>query len=224
MARYNPEVLNTIRLVTFDTDNGPVVRAGYMHAAIGSRSVDNWAAGGVAVSIDIARGLLTSRGLVKGQSGFVSAHPRAGIAFEGQELPHYREAARMVCVLHARLRAKSLGWDVALLESGPAVVEAISAGISCCPPISTRRSPAISWISCSSRTNAACGSPSPAASKSRKLLEISFLSLWCMRSERKTGPLHAGPMDNSPSQGRTRRQTRSSHASGTSAAQNGSRV
>jgi hypothetical protein len=123
MARFAPKVINTVRLVTFDMPEGPVVRRGTFRAAVDSRSADNWTAGGVCTLVDVANGVLGAEGVVKGVEGHVAAHPRTGVAFEGAPLPHFREAVDLVQRLHSRLPAKTLGWDLALLKDGPLVLE-----------------------------------------------------------------------------------------------------
>jgi hypothetical protein len=123
MARFNPAVINTIRLVTFDTQEGPMIVAGLFRSAVESVSVDNWSAGGVATFVDSVNGVLCADGIMKGRTGILAAHPGSGIVFGGQAIPYFHEAAALVKKLHGRLRAKTLGWDLALLENGPLVLE-----------------------------------------------------------------------------------------------------
>jgi hypothetical protein len=123
MARFNPAVINSIRLTTFDSEPRPTVVCGLFRAAITSSAVDNFSAGGVAVQIDVARGTIVGGGLAKELNGYLPAHPVSAVRFDGQPIPYFREAVRLVEELHARLRAKTLGWDLALLEDGPTILE-----------------------------------------------------------------------------------------------------
>ena len=124
IARFNPRTINTVRLVTFDTESGPAMFAASLRMAIESAAVDNWSAGGVMVPIDLERGVLERFGTIKEGLALVDAHPQSGQKFCGQSVPYLREAANMACLLHRRLNLWSVSWDIALLESGPCIVEA----------------------------------------------------------------------------------------------------
>jgi hypothetical protein len=122
-ARFNPAVINSLRLISFDMPHGPRVVTAYFRSAVTSASVDNWHAGGVAVAVDLERGTLRGSGLRSQGDAHLAVHPVSGIAFDGQPVPHFRQAMVAAERLHAKLRARTLGWDIALLTDGPAVLE-----------------------------------------------------------------------------------------------------
>ena len=124
IARFNRRTLNTLRLVTFDTESGPAMVAASLRIATTNAAVDNWSAGGVAVPIDLKRGVLCEFGIVKKGLNVVDAHPQSGQSFRGQAVPHFDAAAAMACSLHRKLKLSSVGWDIALLRDGPCIVEA----------------------------------------------------------------------------------------------------
>ena len=126
IARFNPRTINTVRLITFDTETGPAMFLASLRIAIESVAVDNWSAGGVMVPIDLERGVLEEFGTIKKDLIAVDAHPQTRIKFLGQGVPYLREAAKMACLLHQELNLCSVGWDVAVLEDGPCIVEANS--------------------------------------------------------------------------------------------------
>jgi hypothetical protein len=122
-AQFNPDVINTIRLVTFDSDRGPAITGGIMRLANSAPAADNWALGALAVPIDIENGVLADTGVLR--HGFTTAtvHPRSGLSVGGMAIPYFHEACELVCTLHARLAIKTVGWDIALLKDGPVVLE-----------------------------------------------------------------------------------------------------
>ena len=118
--------VNTIRLQTvMDKDGnvipfGPGVRIGRM-----GNIVDNWAKGGVFVGIDAQTEKLKDIGILKPKYGTkVTEHPDTHITFKGYQIPFYQEAVRMVVELHKLMyRSHSIGWDIAITEKGPIIIE-----------------------------------------------------------------------------------------------------
>ena len=124
IARFRAGVINTMRLVTFDTDSGPKAAAASLRMAISLKSIDSWTQGGVVAAIDLDRGVLKPFGILKKGLKIVEAHPGSGLAFRDQPIPHCHQAVAMACKLHGLLGgAKTLGWDIGLLEDGPCFLE-----------------------------------------------------------------------------------------------------
>ena len=86
---------------------------------------DNFRFGGVAAPIDAATGRLGPAVFKVGSLlTTVTHHPSTGARIEGVELPWWREAVTLAVRAHAVLPAFAMvGWDVALLEDGPAIIE-----------------------------------------------------------------------------------------------------
>jgi hypothetical protein len=123
-ARFNPEVINTIRLMVFDASTGPVTAGGFMRLANEHGAVDNYVQGGLAVPLDLQRGVLRPIGYVRKAQATTTVHARSGLRLEGQPVPFLEEAKALVCRLHGHVAMKTLGWDVALLKDGPLIIEA----------------------------------------------------------------------------------------------------
>lgn len=107
--------------------NGDVIPFGaIIRIAKEGAYVDNWAKGGIAVGINMDNGTLKSIGIIKppyGTSTF--EHPNTHVKFEGFEIPFYKEAEQLAVSLHKKLyRCHSVGWDIAITESGPCFIEA----------------------------------------------------------------------------------------------------
>jgi hypothetical protein len=123
VAGFNPAVLNTLRVVTFDTPRGAVAVSAALRSGTSSAVVDNWAAGGLMVPVDLARGTLHGVGVYKDGVTLTDSHPSSGERFDGRPIPFLREACRLACALHEKLAVPSLGWDIGLLQDGPCIVE-----------------------------------------------------------------------------------------------------
>lgn len=128
IARFRNGVINTMRLVTFDTDGGAIAVAAVLRMATRLKSIDSWTQGGIAAPIDLKRGVLMPFGIVKKDFKLVEAHPGSGVAFRDQPVPHFHQAVMMACRMHSQLDGpKTLGWDIALLEDGPCFLESNAA-------------------------------------------------------------------------------------------------
>ena len=126
MSALCPSSVNTIRLQTVMDNYGNVIPfgAGVRIGRMGSL-VDNWALGGVFVGIDSETGKLKDKGILKPKYGTkVIEHPDTHIRFQGYCIPYYKEAENMAVELHKVMyRSHSIGWDIAVTENGPIIIE-----------------------------------------------------------------------------------------------------
>jgi len=128
ISRFRDGVINTMRLVTFDSGSGAVAVSASLRMATYLKSIDSWTQGGIAAPIDLERGVLMPFGIVKKDFMVVEAHPGSGIAFRDQVVPHFHQAVTTACRMHSQLDApKTLGWDIGLLVDGPCFLESNSA-------------------------------------------------------------------------------------------------
>lgn len=121
--------INTIRLQTVISKNGTIVPFGAM-LRIGRKgsTVDNWAAGGVLVGINMDHGTLKEKGIMKPAYGSsVNAHPDTQVPFKDYEIPYFHEAVEMAIQIHKHFYyLHSIGWDIAITKEGPVFIEANS--------------------------------------------------------------------------------------------------
>lgn len=121
--------VNTIRIQTIVREDGSILAfgAGLRMGREGS-IVDNWSKGGVFVGIDMEKGALKDKGFLKPQYGTVSfCHPDTQVVFKDFIIPYYKEAERLVIEAHKMFyRCYSVGWDIAITEKGPVIIEANS--------------------------------------------------------------------------------------------------
>ena len=122
-----PGALCTVRVLTYREPGGRA-RAilGAYKMATGASPADNFHFGGIVAPVDIATGRLgpalrrQGRVLVP-----VERHPDTGTPIAGAQLPFWREtlalAERALDLTH---RLMTLGWDIAITDDGPVLIEA----------------------------------------------------------------------------------------------------
>jgi hypothetical protein len=121
--------LCTARIVTLRNESGghEAVCALFRMAVGDNRLVDNFHAGGIAAPIDVATGRLgaaTDWGL-RPRHGWRTHHPDTGGIVEGRILPLWAETRALAERAHASFADRHIiGWDMAILEDGPHIVEA----------------------------------------------------------------------------------------------------
>lgn len=119
-----PKSVNTIRAMT-RIMNGKA-ELFYAAARIGNGKVimDNFHQGGVGVSIDMEKGTLIGNAVSKDLEE-MEVHTATGIKFDGYKIPYWNEIKDMVCeAAEINKEVKVVGWDVAIAEDGPLLIEA----------------------------------------------------------------------------------------------------
>ncbi len=118
-----PASINTIRVMTFhDHGKSRILWMG-LRVGNGIHSVDNFHAEGMGVSIDMETGKLVGNAVNKDNRRFTH-HPTTGVAFDGFQIPCFDQVKEMT--LKAALEDDHIlvvGWDVALSEKGPLIIE-----------------------------------------------------------------------------------------------------
>lgn len=126
MKALHPSSLNTLRLVTVRSLKDGIVHLlpSILRIGTGDSIVDNTSRGGIAVGIDIERGVLKKYGFYKPEFGLkTTVHPDSKITFEGYTIPFFNEAKEMALKFHSFINVHSVGWDVAITPGGPVFIE-----------------------------------------------------------------------------------------------------
>jgi hypothetical protein len=125
MSRMYPHSINTLRLITLRKGSRILPASGTFRIGAGGNRFDNWAGGGIGVGLDIRTGRLQEEGTFRlGFGGRVKAHPETKVVFRTFEIPYFAEAVDLVCRLHGFFYGvHSIGWDIAITEQGPVVIE-----------------------------------------------------------------------------------------------------
>lgn len=123
MNRLNPSCINTLRMVTLVKDGQPHLMYSLIRVGDGTRVVDNISSGGMYAPV-WEDGKIAKPAFCDATGLYYENHPATGTAFVGFEIPDYDKAVELV--ERAALvveQVKYVGWDVALSERGPVLVE-----------------------------------------------------------------------------------------------------
>ena len=127
MDRIYDKSVNTLRILTIlDKGTGKAVSiAGEVRFGAHGSVVDNLAAGGVAVGIDLKTGQLSEFGICKkGGAKRTPCHPDSQIRFSDVQIPFVQEAVNLAEKLHEKLSSiRVIGWDIAITSDGPVFIE-----------------------------------------------------------------------------------------------------
>jgi hypothetical protein len=120
--------LSTLRILTcLDETRRPEVIAGVMRMAVGeNHQVDNFHAGGIAAPVDLANGRLGSASNLGTDCrlGWIDRHPDSGAPIAGRTVPGWRDACALAERAHLAFDDRAIiGWDIAVSEAGPIIVE-----------------------------------------------------------------------------------------------------
>lgn len=119
-----PASVNTMRIMTFNDHGKSEILWMGLRVGNGVNAVDNFHAKGMGVAIDMKTGKLQGNAIDK-DCNVYKVHPTTGVAFDGFQIPNFQEAVELV--LKGALESDKIlviGWDVALSENGPVVIEA----------------------------------------------------------------------------------------------------
>lgn len=128
MNALNPSSVNTVRMMTtLSPDGTSKVFAAFLKIGRLGKSVDNAGAGGnVDASIDIETGEICHAiqfdGIDKVKE--IDSHPDTGAQLNGVVLAHWDEIKQIVNSYQSAFPfLKACGWDIALTDDGPVVIE-----------------------------------------------------------------------------------------------------
>jgi putative polysaccharide biosynthesis protein len=118
--------LNTIRIETFNDKKSEIHFLGaYMRFGSGDSVVDNVSSGGFFVPVNIEEGKLFKKaltGMIKG-ARICDKHPDSGFVFEDFTIPYFNEALMLVKHANSLLPSYIQGWDIAITQNGPIIIE-----------------------------------------------------------------------------------------------------
>ncbi|HKJ24452.1 MAG TPA: sugar-transfer associated ATP-grasp domain-containing protein [Myxococcota bacterium] len=120
--------LSTVRITTIQDEGGhpEVTHAVLRMALTAGKPVDNFHAGGLAAPVDLHTGELGPASDVglRPDVGWCDTHPATGAKLLGRRLPWWAETLELARRAHAAFPKRVIvGWDIAILEDGPVVIE-----------------------------------------------------------------------------------------------------
>lgn len=122
MNSLYPDAINTVRFMTF-VENKEVKIIGTRLRMGNGGHVDNAAAGGLFATIDVDSGEIDSIAFNKSGEKF-EKHPITNHPIEGFKIPYWEEVIEMCKKAALEVPdVRSIGWDVAISENGPLLIE-----------------------------------------------------------------------------------------------------
>jgi hypothetical protein len=122
------DALSTVRILTaLDEEERPEIIGAVLKMAVGQNvTTDNVHAGAIAAPIDIEHGRLgqaTYSGFDP-RNAWIDRHPESGAVIAGRTLPMWDELRDLALKAHSAFGDWMIvGWDIAILEDGPILVE-----------------------------------------------------------------------------------------------------
>jgi len=128
LDELNSSCLNTMRIDTFLDEKGKIdVISGYLRMSLNDLHIDNISAGGCMVGIDIQTGKLKNVGFPNIRTHGVKLlyeHPLTRVKFEEFSIPFFTQVKDLVIKSACYTPGlRLIGWDVAIGESGPVLIE-----------------------------------------------------------------------------------------------------
>lgn len=124
MASFNPDSINTVRIVTIRSNNKVSIWHALIRTGRKGLIVDNGASGGLFVLVDHKTGKIISGGANERGDLFLN-HPDSNVPFIGFQIPMWKELCDMsIEMMEAMPSINCIGWDLAVTDKGPVVIEA----------------------------------------------------------------------------------------------------
>jgi len=127
LSKINSTSINTLRIDTIlNESNTPHLISALLRFGRKDAIIDNVSAGGYFIGIK-ENGKLkkTAYSFLKTGGYEIDEHPDSKVIFEDIQLPYWEETKELVLRLaKIFLQTKAIGWDIALTEKGPTVIEA----------------------------------------------------------------------------------------------------
>jgi hypothetical protein len=125
LSSLSPSAVNTVRIFTQINSKEQVEILGCRLRISVNKMVDNLAAGNLAAPIDLLTGLISGPGIysdiTKPDEEF---HPVTGTPIIGFQVPFWCETIDMIKEASLAFpQNRSIGWDVAITEAGPDLIE-----------------------------------------------------------------------------------------------------
>jgi len=151
-AAFSPGALCTLRVVTGRAaPHAPVELIGsFMRFPRGAAIVDNIACGALSADVDLATGRLGPARDATDAGIDIATHPDTGADIAGVVIPAWDQVRALALQAHAPIsRFALIGWDIALLDGAPALVEMnLNWGVFTNTPLGRTRYPEITaaWL------------------------------------------------------------------------------
>lgn len=128
LTRVVAGVCPTLRIMTLQLDDNVIVTDALLRFGYGDSPVDNNRSGGVPFLVDTITGEVGQGAWFnEGRWSTVTSHPATGEAVTGMQVPFWEQARDLAIESAEKFSQMTLiGWDIAVTENGPVVLEANS--------------------------------------------------------------------------------------------------
>lgn len=139
MADFNPDSINTLRIVTIKQSDKISKWFAFVRTGRKGCPVDNGGRGGIIIGVDINTGEMNTDGINEKGEIFPS-HPDSGKPYKGFKLPFWEESLKVAMeMMDALPTINCIGWDIALTDKGPVIIEANGQTALCGPQITQQK-------------------------------------------------------------------------------------
>jgi len=122
--RINSSCVNTVRAITIHNGEKAFNFINYLRMGLGNSIVDNITSGGLASGIHEDGTLFDTAIDRDGTNIWLTHHPDSNVAFNSIKVPFFKESLELVVKMHECFHCFFIiGWDIAITESGPVVIE-----------------------------------------------------------------------------------------------------
>lgn len=121
--------VSTLRILSLMLPDKTVeIISAFIRFGVGDSVVDNASSGGFVVGVNLEDGTLKDTGhyLIEYGGAEIKTHPDNGFKLGGFKVPFFKEACKEVVKGVTILPDRFIGWDVAIGEDGPVIIEANS--------------------------------------------------------------------------------------------------
>lgn len=124
LSRLNPGAVSIVRFYSVCPPSGSWLFAPVLTAAL-SKEISNGCQDAVTAMIDIRTGAVITDAVDQNKVEEYAAHPATGTAFKGLQIPFWEETLQMMRrAVPLASKISNIGWDVAITENGPLIIEA----------------------------------------------------------------------------------------------------
>lgn len=123
ISAINKSTVNTLRIISTRWHEETHILAAMIRLGVEGQIVDNASNGGTFVGVDIEAGKLKEYGFYYDKPR-ETAHPSSGLVYKDYEIPYWEESLALIKKLHPIIFGfATIGWDIAITEDGPQIVE-----------------------------------------------------------------------------------------------------
>ena len=122
IAEFHRNSVNTIRIISLVTKNGPIIIGAYQRFGNGGACTDHSNVGAISALIDLDTGVVCTRAIDK-KNHYHIYHPYSGKLIPGYQIKNWNSCKEMVMNMAMEVpQVRLVGWDVAINQDSEWVV------------------------------------------------------------------------------------------------------